>query len=215
MDREESGSEALTSLQVRRARQGEAESIAWVVERFTPLLHAQARYRLGPSLARHVDPSDLVHDVWAVALAALPELEGNASRSTPTLVAFLSKTLLLRVNELTRRRIRDESRRAEVGGEGGEPLSALPDETRGIVTRVVASEATEAVRAAIDELGERDREVLVLRGFEQHSNQVAAELLGDSANAVSLRYNRVLERLRRKLPGAVFDELDEADPRSS
>ena len=137
MDREESGSDALTSLQVRRARQGESRSIAWVVERFTPLLRAQARYRLGPSLSRHVDPTDLVHDVWAVALAALPELEGNASRATPTLVAFLSKTLLLRVNELTRRRIRDESRRAE---EGTDPLSTLPDETRGIVTRVVAGE---------------------------------------------------------------------------
>ena len=49
---------------------------------------------------------------------------------------------------------------------------------------------------------------MVLRGIEQHSNRKAAELLGTTPNAVSLRYNRVLEKLRGALGRSVLDELD-------
>jgi len=47
----------------------------------------------------------------------------------------------------------------------------------------------------------------VLRGIEQHSNQKAAEILGATPNAVSLRFNRVLEKLRRSLGQSILDEL--------
>ena len=47
------GREQLTTLHVRRA---------------------QAEYRLGPRLRRHVDPDDMVQEVWATALPRLPEL---------------------------------------------------------------------------------------------------------------------------------------------
>jgi len=200
-------SDPLTTLHVRRARAGDADSLAWVVERFTPLLLAQARYRLGPTLARAHEPADLVQDVWAVALAALPKLEGRAERATPTLVAFLSRTLLLRVAELARRRIRRAGR--EGAPEAPDPLAACAAETRGVLTRLAGDEAIERVREAIESLPDADREVLILRGFEQHENHVAARLLGQTPNAVSLRYNRALERLRQMLPGGVFDELGE------
>ncbi len=49
---------------------------------------------------------------------------------------------------------------------------------------------------------------MILRGIEQHSNEKAAEILGQTPNAVSLRYNRVLKSLRERLAGSVFAELE-------
>ena len=63
------------------------------------------------------------------------------------------------------------------------------------------------VLAAIEELSERDREIVVLRAIEQHSNQDAAELLGIAPNTAAQAFGRALGRLREKLPGSVFDEL--------
>ena len=191
-----------TTLHVRRAKDGDGESLAWLVRRLSPLLYAQARLRLGPALRRSIDPDDLVQDVWSVALPALPELEAHEGRETPVLVRFLATTLLYRVNELARR----QARRA---GEGDPPPASEvePPDGSGVVTRFAREEARGAVIQAIDSLDERDRQVVVLRGIEQVSNENAAELLGESANAVSLRYNRALAKLRAKLPASIFDEL--------
>ncbi len=195
-------------MHVRRAREGDDASLTWLVERFTPVLLAQARFRMGPALVREVDPEDLVQHVWAVALPALPALEARGGRETPVLVRFLATTLLYRVNELTRRAIR----RRGTDASRAEGLSRLPDASAGVVSRVVRSEASAALVRCIESLPEADRRVLVLRAFEQVSNQRVAELTGATPNAVSLRYNRALEELRRRLPGSIVEELAAPDP---
>ena len=58
----------LTTFHVRRAREGDAPSLEWVVNRFAPVLLANARYRLGKGLSKIYDPEAIVNDVWAVAL---------------------------------------------------------------------------------------------------------------------------------------------------
>jgi RNA polymerase sigma factor (sigma-70 family) len=88
-----------------------------------------------------------------------------------------------------------------------ESAAALPVSTRGPATRVVASEAARLTQAAIDELPERDRELVVLRGIEQRPNDEVARLLGLTPNAASQAYRRALARLRARLPDSVFGEL--------
>src|SRR5262245_26763813 len=74
-----------TSCHVRRAREGDSQSIAWLVERFAPALLAQAHYRLR-SLPRGLyDPEDLVQDAWIAALPHLPSLSARDARYTPVL----------------------------------------------------------------------------------------------------------------------------------
>jgi RNA polymerase sigma-70 factor (ECF subfamily) len=198
-----------TTIHVRRAKGGDRDSLAWLAGRFSPLLLAQARYRLRGRLAQWVQPEDVVQDVWAVALPALPGLEPRDGRETPVLLKFLATTLLYRVNDLTRRHIRERQR--DCGSSSAPPtLSQLPADSRGALSRAAGEEEYRRIVQAIDELPEADRQVVVLRGIEQHSNQEAAEILGATPNAVSLRFNRVLERLRERLGASVLDELDEA-----
>jgi RNA polymerase sigma-70 factor (ECF subfamily) len=54
---------------------------------------------------------------------------------------------------------------------------------------------------AIDQLGDQDREIVLMRHFEHLSNQDAAIALGLSEPAASMRYLRAIRKLRTLLSG--------------
>ena len=191
----------LTSLHVHRAVAGQAPSLQWVVQRFTPLVLAQARYRLGRSLRAWLEPADLVNDVWVRVLPHLGQLTPLGSRMTPALLQLLSTTLLRRVRDLYEKHIK--------GKPVANELAELPLEQSGAVTAAVRAERQDALLQAIDALSSQDQEIVVLRGIEQRSNQEAAALLGIDADAASTRYRRALARLRSALPDSVASELAE------
>ena len=60
-------------------------------------------------------------------------------------------------------------------------------------------ELAQQVRAAIAEMGELDREMLVLRHIEELTNQEIAALLEIDSSTASQRYGRALKRFRDKL----------------
>jgi RNA polymerase sigma-70 factor (ECF subfamily) len=205
--------EAETTVHVRRARDGDDEALAWVVRRFSPVLLAQARYRIGPQLAAVADPEDLVNDVWVVALGRLREIPSRGGRFTPVLMRFLSTTLLHRLQALLRKHIRGKPARvvAEADGTGRDPdpLAGIAALTRGVVTRVVEHEHEAAVSEALEALGDADREIIVLRGIEQNASQAVAAQLGIEETAARVRYHRALKRLRAALPKSIFSEFPE------
>jgi RNA polymerase sigma factor (sigma-70 family) len=197
-----------TTLHVRRACGGEEDSLAWVVERFTPLLRVQATVRLRGPANGLCEADDLVQEVWAVALPRLEDLRPRDERLSPVLIRFLATTLLNKVNNLMMRRLRR-----------GEPLASqsavtptldrLPDSVTGALERAARDEAVEELHAALERLGERDREILVLRGIEQLEAGEVARRLDLKPSAVSMRYRRALDRLAETLPGSIFEELAE------
>ncbi|MCA8941566.1 MAG: sigma-70 family RNA polymerase sigma factor [Planctomycetes bacterium] len=201
----ESGDE--TTRLVRLARGGDADGLGQLVQRLSPLLTTQARFRAARSLP-DVDPDELVQEVWLRAIPRLPELDARDGRHTPVVVRFLATTLLNLTNELVRSRIRARRTLAD-GGSDAPGVSALPDETVGVVSRALRSERHDELTRALVELTPEERELVVLRGIEQQDNQDVAALLGQTPNAVSLRYNRLLRKLRDKLRGGLFDEWRE------
>ena len=200
----------LTTLHVRRAVDGDGGSLGWLVERLSPALHLQARYRLRGPMANWGDPSDLVQDVWTVALPRLPDLVARDGRMTPVLVRFLSTTLLHRVNRMLESYLRGDRPRREASLAGNSSAPGLDGTARtqhGVSASVDRSELQAAVRNAIDALSQDDRDAIVLRGIEQMSNNKVAEILGLTPSAATMRYQKALERLRQKLPGSVFEDL--------
>lgn len=194
----------LTSVHVRFAIDGANDSVAWLIERFTPLLRAQARYRLGRHLRTEVDPEDLVNEVWLTALARLPELAPTEDGHAASLVRFLSRTLVYKVNNLARRRLR----RGDVALDGGDDAPReVTAEITGVVSRVLRDERRDALHDALETLGDTDREILVLRGIEQQSNGVVATLLGITEEASAMRYHRALQKIRARVPRSVLDDV--------
>ncbi len=204
----------LTSFHVRRAREGEPGSLAWLIGRFTPVLLVQAAHHLGPELRRHTDPEDLVQEVWGVVLRNLPAIGLAEDHATRTLLAYCSAVLLNQVRNLVRKHIagkppREEAREGADSKAPG-PLSALQDETTGIVSRTIRAERGGVLRSCIEELDEKDRQIIILCGLEQRSRLEIGVLLGLTPDQIALRYHRALKRLRERLPGSVFHDLADA-----
>jgi RNA polymerase sigma-70 factor, ECF subfamily len=197
----------LTSFHVRRAESGDRASLEWVVERFSPLLLAQAKFRLGERLRRIHEPEDLVDEIWAITLPKLEALGGRDGRHAPVLLRFLATTLLNRVNDLVRAEITGPRGRLQAGSETGASVGRVAADTTGVVTSIVRRERDGAVARVLDELDPDDREIIVLRAIEQNSGAEVAFILGLSEKPVSMRYRRALDRLKARLPSSVFDEV--------
>lgn len=199
-----------TSVCIAGAVAGDTASRDFLVERFSPVLLAQARYRM-QNLVRGTEPEDVVQETWAAALPKLRDLVPRDGRWTPVLLKFLSVILLRTVNDLLRRSLR---RRGGDVGRGGEPVTAvdplaqLPVAVSGIVTRLARSDRQDAVQRALAELPPEEREVVVLRGIEQLPNREVARMLGVDDSVVTRRFQKALLRLRDLLPGSVFDEME-------
>jgi RNA polymerase sigma-70 factor, ECF subfamily len=202
----------LTSMHVHRAMDGDDQSSGWLIERLSPALYMQARFRLRGAVASYCEPEDLVQDVWAIALPRLPELVARDDRMTPVLVKFLSTTLLNRVNKMLENYLRGHRPHREASLAAGDrdntnKLDPAIRSQHGVSAAVGRSEIQRSVRDAIDKLGTADRDVIVLRGIEQLSNNKVAEILGVQPSASTMRYQKALERMRAHLPGSVFAEL--------
>ncbi|MBI4600745.1 MAG: sigma-70 family RNA polymerase sigma factor [Planctomycetes bacterium] len=175
-----------------------------MVERFFPLLRASAEYRLGKQLRVLFDPEDIVNDVWERALPRLPELGAREARYTPVLLKFLATTLVRRINELYRRHIKGKP--SPVPPERFS-LENIPASPAGPFRQLARKEAQDLVTQAIQRLSPRDRELMILRGIEGHPYKEIAAVLGADPQTLPVRYQRALARLRRELPGSVYDEL--------
>lgn len=197
----------LTTLHVRRALDGDVDSLTWVVSRFTPLLRTQAAYRLGTSLAKAVDPDDIVGDAWLVALQKLPEFDVGDRRSTPALLAYLAQTVRFLANNALRAHLRGQTVGESHTTTSTDPLGRIEDEVSGIVSAACRLEATARVASAIEGLDQESREIVILRGIEGLTNKQIGELLDEKPNTVSHKYVRALETLRTALPESVFHEF--------
>ncbi len=192
-----------TTVFVRRAVDGDGAGVEWVIDHFTPLLLVAAERRLGPHLRRFYDPEDVVNELWVATMPRLGDLVEREGRLTPVLLRFLSTALVSRINNLARTfaRHRPSADAAQAGGD--EP----PSPFTGVVTRASRGDTALHVRQLLAALPETDREILILRGIEQNSNQEVARRLGIDPNAAAVRYHRALERVRSRLTGTPFDEI--------
>jgi RNA polymerase sigma factor (sigma-70 family) len=205
-----SGSDLTTSFHAQRAVTGDASSLEWLIARVSPLLLLQAELRLSPPLRRTTDPDDLVADVWAIALPRLSDIQPAGGHYARVVVKFLSTTLLNRVNDLSRRHIRERRRPASGEKDPGprtDTMAHLPDEGSGAMSRAVRREREGALWNGLQELGEEDRRIIVLRGIEGHPQNEVATLLGLEPGTVAVRYHRALKRLRERIPESILDDL--------
>ncbi|MHB1426375.1 MAG: sigma-70 family RNA polymerase sigma factor [Gemmataceae bacterium] len=187
---------------LRRAEQGDAQARQDVLVRHRERLKVMVALHLDRRLAARIDPSDVVQEALLDAAQGLDDY----LRQRPVLFyPWMRQLAWERLIELHRRHL--HAQRRSVKRE--EPLAPhLSDESAlQLAERVLArqsspsdrairSELRTRLRAALDQLGERDREVLVLRHLEQLSTRETAAVLGLSEGAVKTRHLRALERLR-------------------
>lgn len=190
---------------LRRAEQGDELARQAVLVRHRERLKQMVAVRLDRRLAARVDPSDVVQDAL---LDAAQSLDGYLRERPMPFYPWLRQLAWDRLIELHRRHL--YAQRRSVKRE--EPLAPhLSDESAQQLAdyvlgrqsspsdRAIRGELRARVRAILDRLNERDREVLVLRHLEQLSTRETAIVLGIREGAVKTRHLRALEHLRELL----------------
>jgi len=159
--------------------------------------------RLDRSLGRREDASDVVQ---SVLLEASRRLAGYLRNPVMPFQLWLRQIARDRLNDVHRRH-RIAARRtinrerpiaaAEFFDRSSLDLAAeLRDHGATPAAEAIRRELAERFHSALNELGEDDREVLLLRHFEHMSNGETARALGLSEPAAGMRYLRALRRLR-------------------
>jgi RNA polymerase sigma-70 factor (ECF subfamily) len=187
---------------LRRAEMGDSQARQAVLGRHRERLKQMVAVHLDRRLAARIDPSDIVQEAL---LDAARSLDDYLRQRPLPFYPWLRQLAWERLIEMHRRHL--HAQRRSVKRE--EPLAPhLSDESAmQLAERVLArqsspsqrairSEMRTRIRAALDRLGERDREVLVLRHLEQLSTKETAAVLGISEGSVKTRHLRALERLR-------------------
>ncbi len=181
------------------ASRGDGSARGRLLERHRQRLRCMIAVRLDRRLAARVDPSDLVQDTLAEADRRLPDY--LRERTLP-FYPWLRQIAADRLADAHRRHLsagRRTVRREEPAGLPEESALELADRLRagtGPSAGLRREERRARVRAALERLPERDREVLVLRYLEQLSTVETAAVLGAGESAVKMRLLRGLQRLR-------------------
>lgn len=199
-----SGEESTDRL-IERASAGDADARAALLLHHEARLRRMVSYRMDPRMGPRIDPSDVVQEALLDAHRKLPEY--LRTRPLP-FYPWLRRIAWERLVNLQLKHIHAEKR--SVRREAPDALGLSDRSAAALAMRLVASgtspsgrvirkEMMERVRRAMEELSERDREVLILRHLEQLSIDEIAAVLGMSAGAVKVCRLRALERLRARL----------------
>jgi RNA polymerase sigma-70 factor, ECF subfamily len=207
MDRDfDSDGDVADTIRLRRAAGGDAAAWAELFGPHHDRLRRIVALRLDRRLWGRIAPSDVIQEAAIEAIRLLPKyLEEPGMQFFLWLRWLTGKTL----QSLHRKHLGVRARAA--GREVRIDDRAMPEATSaalaarllGTDTRpsLAAARAERRVRieAALESLDSIDREVLVLRHFEELTADESARLLGINKSAASKRYIRALRRLKKLL----------------
>lgn len=186
-----------------QARQGNDDAVDNLLERHRNSLRRMISLRMDQKIMRRLDVSDVVQDVL---------VEANRRLSTYLENPVLNFQLWLR--QIAKDRIIDAHRRHRTSAKrsidreqplvapGGQDHSTMElagqlcDPALTPAAMATQKEIAAQVERAVYELKGNDREIILMRHYEQMSNLETAEALGLAEPAASMRYLRALRKLR-------------------
>ena len=183
------------------ANSGDEQAFAQLFARHEDALRQLIKHRIEAGLARRFDASDVVQETRVTAFQRLGDF---VKRRPMPLAIWLQRTALQQLADLRRYHVDTAKRSLRREQDGlnrssmllGQSLMASKVTPSAIVS---AEEEARRVRAAVAELDEADREILMMRYVEQFSNREIAYLLDVTDAVASKRHGMALMRLRQTL----------------
>jgi RNA polymerase sigma-70 factor (ECF subfamily) len=195
------------------ARAGDESALAVLVERHRGRLERMVRLRMDRRLQGRVDPADVVQDAYLALRGKFPQYAAD-----PQLPFYLWLRLEVGQKLVDVHRAHLGAQMRDAGLEVSLHRGALPQVTSLSLAEQLLGKLTAAshaamraelkirVQEALNSMDPQDREVLVLRHFEELSNAEAARVLGIKPSAAVNRYVRALKRLKdvfQGMPGGI------------
>ncbi len=189
-----------------RARHGDAAAINGLLERHRAAIRRMIDRRMDRVVQRRVDASDIVQDVLLEANRRLGDYLANPTMPFQLWLRHMARDRLIdahRRHRVASNRSIDREVPLVSGDDGdrsqGGPAVQLADRELTPAAAATWRELERRFAAAVEELDEADRQIVLLRHFEHLSTAEAAEALGLSKPAAGMRYLRAMRRLRTLL----------------
>ena len=191
------------------AASGDPSATAILMDRHRGRLKKMVAVRLDPRLTARVDPSDIVQDALVDASRRLGDYAKH-----PTMGFFLWLRWLTGEKLLNTHRQHLGTQKRDVAQEVSIYRRAMPEANSISLAQQLLGQITSPTRAVmraeiqllvqevLNSMDPFDREILVLRNYEQLSTSETAEALGIKRSTAGKRYIAALKRLRQAL-GAV------------
>ena len=191
----------------------DAAAVEELWERHRPALRRMISLRLDRALSRRVDASDIVQDVLIKANQRLREYLRQPSMPFHLWLRQIARDQVIDAH----RRHRQSAKRTLDRERALGPFTAvgryddrssldlaaqLRDPALTPAAAALRHELQGRFQAALLRLDDDDREIILLRHFEQLANSEAAQALGLSEAAAGMRHLRALRRLRAMLAEA-------------
>lgn len=187
----------------QKARSGDQDAVDELLRQYRPRILKMVSVRMDPRIRGRVDQSDVVQDAFLEVARRLPEyLDSPGS----PLFLWIRKIAGYKLIDVHRRHMGAQARRADQEmsiDRASRPAASSVWLAQYLVDRIDSpsqlvsrKETIAALQEALDSMNPDDREILVLRQFEELSNQEAAQELGIEPAAASKRFVRALRRLQ-------------------
>lgn len=196
---------------LRRANAGDTAALGALFAHYRDRLHKMVRLRLDRRIAGRLDPSDVLQEAYLDVARRFPSYA--AAPGVPFYV-WLRELTGQRLIELHRRHLGAKMR--DAGQEVSLHRGGIPQASSASLAQQLLAGLTSPTQAAIraemqlklqdalNSMDPIDREVVVLRHFEELSNIETAAVLGIERSAASKRYLRAIRRLKAildRVPG--------------
>lgn len=185
-----------------QARGGDADAVERLLDQHREPVRRMISLRLDPAIGKRVDASDVVQEVLLEASRRLKDYLKKPDMPFHLWLRHIARDHLIDAHRRHRAQKRGVDREQPMVPAGFADRSSLELAARFVdqeltpASAAIRNELERRLHEAIARLDEDDREIVVMRHFEQLANQeVAAELKLTEA-AASMRYLRAVRRLR-------------------
>lgn len=165
---------------VSRARQGDADAFGILYTRHLDAIYRYIYYRVGETALAE----DLTEDVFVRAWEALPKFKLGKKRPFASWLYRIAHNLVV---DTHRKREPDVLPPAKL--EAWQSGEEWPEQA------VIGQQASAELAWAIQQLGENDQQVIILRFVEGLSHRQVAEITGNSEGASRVAQHRALAKL--------------------
>jgi len=191
-----------------RVRKGDVDAVNGLLERHREAIRRMIDQRLDRVVQQRVDASDIVQDVLIEANRRLGDYLANPTMPFQLWLRHMARDRLIdahRRHRVAASRSLDKEVSLEAAGAADRSRANLAGELadRELTPAAVATwrELERRFAAAVEQLEEDDRQIVLLRHFEHLTTAESAEVLGLSKPAAGMRYLRAMRRLRVLLEG--------------
>jgi RNA polymerase sigma-70 factor (ECF subfamily) len=186
---------------LRRLRSGDRDALAALFEYYRPRLRQMLRLRMDARVTARLDASDVLQETY---LDAVRQLQGYLQQPKVALYVWLRGLAWERLLNLQRQHLDAKCRAVH-------RAVPLPAESSALLARAllaggpspseaaVQEELRRRLQRAVEQLQPPDRDVILMRHYEEMSNGEVAEALGLTASGATMRYGRALFRLKEIL----------------